>query len=163
RRSRCGAALGRARGQGRHHRRPGAGTGWVVAARAVPVAPVPMQDDCRRLRKRSLHWRGDINQRIVSQRGAACTLGRSGFDCLALWEMTFMLKIAGLAILGALMLAATNTGASAQKKTTVILGTATPGGGFPLYGGAAAETINATDPTLHVEPRNTKGSAENIP
>ena len=61
------------------------------------------------------------------------------------------------------MLAATNTGASAQNKTTVILGTATPGGGFPLYGGAAAETINATDPTLHVEPRNTKGSAENIP
>ena len=74
-----------------------------------------------------------------------------------------MFKIAGLAILGALMLAATNTGASAQNKTTVILGTATPGGGFPLYGGAAAETINATDPTLHVEPRNTKGSAENIP
>ena len=60
------------------------------------------------------------------------------------------------------MLAAANTGASAQK-TTVMLGTATPGGGFPLYGGAAAETINATDPTLLVEPRNTKGSAENIP
>ena len=45
----------------------------------------------------------------------------------------------------------------------VILGTATPGGGFPLYGGAFAETVNETDPTLAVEPRNTKGSTENIP
>ena len=47
--------------------------------------------------------------------------------------------------------------------TKVILGTATPGGGFPLYGGAFAETVNATDTTLAVEPRNTKGSTENIP
>jgi uncharacterized protein len=47
--------------------------------------------------------------------------------------------------------------------TKVILGTATPGGGFPLYGGAFAETINETDPTISVEPRNTKGSTENIP
>ncbi len=47
--------------------------------------------------------------------------------------------------------------------TTVVLGTATPGGGFPLYGGAFAETINETDPALSVEPRNTKGSTENIP
>ena len=47
--------------------------------------------------------------------------------------------------------------------TTVILGTATPGGGFPLYGGAFAETVNEADPALHVEPRNTKGSTENIP
>jgi uncharacterized protein len=46
---------------------------------------------------------------------------------------------------------------------TVVLGTATPGGGFPLYGGALAETINETDTTLAVEPRNTKGSTENIP
>jgi TRAP transporter TAXI family solute receptor len=47
--------------------------------------------------------------------------------------------------------------------TKVILGTATPGGGFPLYGGAFAETVNETDPSLVVEPRNTKGSTENIP
>ena len=47
--------------------------------------------------------------------------------------------------------------------TKVILGTATPGGGFPLYGGAFAETVNETDPALVVEPRNTKGSTENIP
>ena len=53
--------------------------------------------------------------------------------------------------------------AAAAQKTHVVLGTATPGGGFPLFGGAAAETINETDPSLSVEPRNTKGSAENIP
>jgi len=47
--------------------------------------------------------------------------------------------------------------------TTIVLGTATPGGGFPLYGGAFADTINETDPSLNVEPRNTKGSTENIP
>ena len=45
----------------------------------------------------------------------------------------------------------------------VILGTATPGGGFPVYGAAVAETINATDPTLIVETRNTRGSTENVP
>jgi uncharacterized protein len=48
-------------------------------------------------------------------------------------------------------------------KTTISLGTATPGGGFPLYGNAFAEVINAADPSLLVEPRNTKGSNENIP
>ena len=47
--------------------------------------------------------------------------------------------------------------------TKIILGTATPGGGFPLYGSAFADTINETDPSLSVEPRNTKGSTENIP
>jgi uncharacterized protein len=46
---------------------------------------------------------------------------------------------------------------------TIVLGTATPGGGFPLYGGAVAEVINAADPTLRVETRNTKGSTENVP
>src|SRR6185312_3025248 len=49
-----------------------------------------------------------------------------------------------------------------RRKTEVILGTATPGGGFPLFGGAAADAINETDPSLSIVPRNTKGSAENI-
>jgi hypothetical protein len=53
--------------------------------------------------------------------------------------------------------------AAAQGKTAVSLATATPGGGFPVYGDAFAEVINATDPTLQVQTRNTKGSAENIP
>lgn len=49
------------------------------------------------------------------------------------------------------------------SKTTISLGTATPGGGFPLYGNAFAEVMNAADATLVIEPRNTKGSNENIP
>jgi TRAP transporter TAXI family solute receptor len=49
------------------------------------------------------------------------------------------------------------------ERDTVILGTATPGGGFPVYGQAVAETINETDPSLFVETRNTKGSTENVP
>jgi TRAP transporter TAXI family solute receptor len=45
----------------------------------------------------------------------------------------------------------------------LVLGTATPGGGFPLYGDAFAEMVNAQEPRLRVEPRNTKGSSENVP
>jgi uncharacterized protein len=59
--------------------------------------------------------------------------------------------------------AAAQDGGKVIPKTTITLGTATPGGGFPLYGNAFAEVMNATDPTLSIEPRNTKGSNENIP
>src|SRR5438876_7241082 len=52
---------------------------------------------------------------------------------------------------------------STTQKTVVVLGTATPGGGFPVYGAAFADTVNETDPTLAVEQRNTKGSTENVP
>ena len=45
----------------------------------------------------------------------------------------------------------------------LVLGTATPGGGFPLYGAAFAEVVNAQEPRIRVEPRNTKGSSENVP
>ena len=45
----------------------------------------------------------------------------------------------------------------------VSLATATPGGGFPVFGDAFAAVINATGPTLSVQTRNTKGSSENIP
>jgi hypothetical protein len=54
-------------------------------------------------------------------------------------------------------------GAKVIQKTAISLGTATPGGGFPLYGNAFAEVMNGTDPALAIEPRNTKGSNENIP
>jgi uncharacterized protein len=59
--------------------------------------------------------------------------------------------------------AAAQDGGKVIPKTAISLGTATPGGGFPLYGNAFAETINAADPTFSIEPRNTKGSNENIP
>ncbi|MCA1512383.1 TAXI family TRAP transporter solute-binding subunit [Bradyrhizobium sp. NBAIM01] len=63
--------------------------------------------------------------------------------------------------------AAAQTGGTAIPTTTISstlsLGTATPGGGFPLYGNAFAEVMNAADPQLIIVPRNTKGSNENIP
>jgi uncharacterized protein len=46
---------------------------------------------------------------------------------------------------------------------TVTLGTATPGGGFPVYGQAFAESVNEADSTLTVVTRHTKGSTENVP
>jgi uncharacterized protein len=49
------------------------------------------------------------------------------------------------------------------SQATLSLGTATPGGGFPLYGDAFAAVMNAADPTLVLQTRNTKGSTENIP
>jgi uncharacterized protein len=56
----------------------------------------------------------------------------------------------------------TTPGGSADRKT-VVLGTATPGGGFPVYGAAVADTIHETEPALAIEQRNTKGSTENVP
>ena len=51
----------------------------------------------------------------------------------------------------------------AADRTAVTLGTATPGGGFPVYGAAFAETIHAADPSLEIQQRHTKGSTENVP
>ncbi len=76
------------------------------------------------------------------------------------------MKIASAICAGVVLLgggAAAQEGGKAIPKTTISLGTATPGGGFPLYGNAFAEAMNEADPTLSIEPRNTKGSNENIP
>jgi uncharacterized protein len=76
------------------------------------------------------------------------------------------MNIARIICVGVVMLAgsaAAQDGGKAIQKTTISLGTATPGGGFPLYGNAFAEVLNEADPTLSIEPRNTKGSTENIP
>jgi TRAP transporter TAXI family solute receptor len=75
-------------------------------------------------------------------------------------------KVISATLAGALLLggqAMAEEGGKAISKTTISLGTATPGGGFPLYGNALAETMNAADPALDIEPRNTRGSNENIP
>lgn len=53
--------------------------------------------------------------------------------------------------------------ARAQDKTGLVLGTATPGGGFTVYGAAFADSVNEVDASLQVQPRATKGSTENIP
>jgi TRAP transporter TAXI family solute receptor len=55
------------------------------------------------------------------------------------------------------------TAGLAQDRTVVLLGTATPGGGFPVYGAAFAATVNEVEPGLDIETRNTRGSGENIP
>src|SRR3954471_12745552 len=76
------------------------------------------------------------------------------------------MNIIGIAGAAALLLAgsvAAQDGGKVIQKTAISLGTATPGGGFPLYGNAFAEVMNEIDPTLSIEPRNTKGSNENIP
>jgi TRAP transporter TAXI family solute receptor len=76
------------------------------------------------------------------------------------------MKITRIACVAVLLLAgsaAAQDGGKVIQKTTISLGTATPGGGFPLYGNAFAEIMNEADPTLLIEPRNTKGSNENIP
>jgi TRAP transporter TAXI family solute receptor len=72
------------------------------------------------------------------------------------------LAICAAAVCFATFAAAQSQGPDVQK-TKISLGTATPGGGFPLYGGAVADVVNATDPSLLIEPRSTKGSTENIP
>jgi TRAP transporter TAXI family solute receptor len=54
-------------------------------------------------------------------------------------------------------------GGAAAEGTMVTLGTATPGGGFPVYGDAVAHTINEVDPSIEVRTRHTKGSTENVP
>ena len=72
-------------------------------------------------------------------------------------------KLAVAAVAVASMTGAGMDKAAAQEKTTVVLGTATPGGGFPVYGAAYSSTLNEMDATLSVEPKNTKGSTENIP
>src|ERR1700737_5161350 len=76
------------------------------------------------------------------------------------------MNIAGAVCAGGLLLAgsaAAQDGGKAIQKTAITLGTATPGGGFPLYGNAFAEVMNEANPTLSILPRNTKGSNENIP
>ncbi len=45
----------------------------------------------------------------------------------------------------------------------LVLATATPGGGFPVFGDAFAEMVNAQEPRLRIQPKNTKGSTENVP
>lgn len=49
------------------------------------------------------------------------------------------------------------------SSNAVLLGTATPGGGFPLFGEALIEALAAVDPGLAIELRNTKGSTEDVP
>jgi len=55
------------------------------------------------------------------------------------------------------------TMARMSEKTALVLGTATPGGGFPVYGDAFAATVNESGEALEIRTRNTQGSTENVP
>jgi TRAP transporter TAXI family solute receptor len=80
--------------------------------------------------------------------------------------MTRLARGALAAAAACLVLAATPSAqspASPASPTVLTLATATPGGGFPLYGDALAAVVHETDPTLVIRTRNTKGSTENIP
>ena len=63
-------------------------------------------------------------------------------------------------LVGAAALAAMPAQAQPVKIT---LGTATPGGGFPVYGAAFVEGVRRADPGLEIDAINTKGSTENVP
>ena len=65
--------------------------------------------------------------------------------------------------IASITLAALMSTTTTAAQTPISLGTATPGGGFPVYGAAFTEIVNANAPTLRIEPRNTKGSTENVP
>lgn len=69
-----------------------------------------------------------------------------------------------LALIGACLVIGPFVSADAvNEPTRVVLGTATQGGGFQLFGQNLAEVINATDPSLRVEAIATRGSRQNVP
>ena len=77
---------------------------------------------------------------------------------------------ASRAVVGALLFGAVLGGigeaamtARAADDLTLTLGTATPGGGFPVYGEAVAAAVHEAEPSLRIETHNTKGSTENVP
>lgn len=63
----------------------------------------------------------------------------------------------------AILLPLLSASAWSLGRTRTLLGTATPGGGFPVYGDAVARIVNDLDAGLEVVTRRTRGSTENIP
>jgi uncharacterized protein len=62
-----------------------------------------------------------------------------------------------------LLLGGVMTAPASTQDVKLRLGTATPGGGFPVYGAAFIAAITEADPGLAIEAINTKGSTENVP
>ena len=74
-------------------------------------------------------------------------------------------RAARLAFLCALLVpgaACVSSAASDLETTEVVLGTATEGGGFQLFGQHLAEAINRTDPSLRIDAIATRGSKQNL-
>jgi uncharacterized protein len=72
-------------------------------------------------------------------------------------------RVLGFVLSAAILQAAMSTAANTQENIALRLGTATPGGGFPVYGAAFIAAIQGADPGLAIEAVNTKGSTENVP
>ena len=100
------------------------------------------------------------NDSVTTAEDSPVTISVLGNDS---FEGTPTVSAVGAAALLLSGSAAAQDGGKVIQKTTISLGTATPGGGFPVYGNAFAEVMNGADATLSIEPRNTKGSSENIP
>jgi uncharacterized protein len=72
-------------------------------------------------------------------------------------------RFVGLLAAGSAHASMSRAFAQGVEPMKLTLGTATPGGGFPVYGDAVIAALRDVDPTLTIEPRNTKGSTENVP
>lgn len=55
------------------------------------------------------------------------------------------------------------TAVAHAQPVKITLGTATPGGGFPVYGEAFIKAVQSVDRDIAIEPVNTRGSTENVP
>ncbi len=76
------------------------------------------------------------------------------------YRCAMQVRVAALAFIGAMILSATSSRADVVP---LVLGTATPGGGFAVYGQAVAETLLEIDPALKITIQATGGSTQNIP
>ncbi len=72
-------------------------------------------------------------------------------------------RVAGGLMVALLGMVLPVAGLADPAKAPIVLGTATKGGGFQLYGAALAAAIEETDPSVAIEERPTKGSKENLP
>jgi uncharacterized protein len=109
---------------------------------------------------RGLAKRGARNPRLRAKSLSVLMSSRFSASPTAVLMMIAPGRIVVMTMVLAIM---TIAPAMAQSETRLTLGTATPGGGFPVYGAAFVETVREADPSLVVEAKNTKGSAENIP
>jgi uncharacterized protein len=78
-------------------------------------------------------------------------------------SMSRAFVVLGFALSAAILQAFMSTAGYTQENINLRLGTATPGGGFPVYGAAFIAAVREADPGLAIEAVNTKGSTENVP
>jgi TRAP transporter TAXI family solute receptor len=84
------------------------------------------------------------------------------FDCRLL-DREAMKKMSSASFLVVCAVALGGAGPSAAENVTLVLGTATPGGGFTAYGEALTDALRDVDPGLQIRLRQTAGSKENVP